>query len=51
MQQHPLARHYHRSKHPIQAYRNYYHAAKDFAKWQKGRTAPHWWKGFQGYAA
>jgi hypothetical protein len=36
---------------PIQAYRNYYHAAKDFAKWQKGRTAPHWWEGFKGYAA
>ena len=34
---------------PVQAYRNYYHAAKDFAKWEKGRSAPSWWEGFKGY--
>jgi len=48
--------HYPMCKHtdPIQAYRNYYHAAKPFAKWQKGRVAPYWWEGFKGadvYAA
>ena len=32
----------------VQAYRNYYHAAKPFAKWEKGRAAPSWWKGYQG---
>ena len=39
---------------PVIAYRNYYHAAKPFAKWQKGRVAPYWWEGFKGadvYAA
>ena len=34
---------------PVQAYRNYYHAAKEFAVWQKGRVAPYWWEGFKGY--
>ena len=29
---------------PVQAYRNYYLAAKPFAKWEWGREAPHWWK-------
>ena len=36
---------------PIQAYRNYYHAAKSFAKWEKGRSAPEWWEGFKGREA
>lgn len=36
---------------PIQSYRNYYHAAKYFAKWEKGRPAPDWWRGYQGKAA
>ena len=34
---------------PVQAYRNYYHAAKSFAVWVKGREAPYWWEGFKGY--
>lgn len=32
----------------VQAYRNYYHRAKDFAKWEWRRPAPEWWKGYQG---
>jgi hypothetical protein len=32
----------------IQAYRNYYHVAKPFAKWEKGRPAPVWWEGYKG---
>ena len=32
----------------VQAYRNYYHYAKPFAKWEWGRAAPSWWKGYQG---
>lgn len=32
----------------VQAYRNYYHAAKPFAKWDKGRPSPNWWKGYIG---
>ena len=32
----------------VQAYRNYYHAAKPFAKWEWGRPAPDWWQGYQG---
>lgn len=28
----------------VKAYRAYYHS-KTFAKWQKGRPAPSWWKG------
>jgi len=32
----------------VQAYQNYYHAAKPFAKWERGRSAPTWWKGYQG---
>ena len=32
----------------VQAYRNYYHAAKPFAKWEWGRSMPDWWKGYQG---
>jgi len=32
----------------VQAYRNYYHVAKDFATWEWGREAPSWWKGYQG---
>tara|TARA_B100001057_G_scaffold217301_1_gene217521 strand:+ start:471 stop:1031 length:561 start_codon:yes stop_codon:yes gene_type:complete len=31
----------------VQAYRNYYHTAKPFAKWDWGREAPDWWKGYQ----
>lgn len=33
----------------VQAYRNYYHATKHFAKWEWGREAPHWWEGYKGY--
>ena len=32
----------------VSAYRNYYHAAKEFAVWQKGRPAPNWWEGYKG---
>lgn len=32
----------------VQAYRNYYHAAKPFAKWEWGRPAPKWWQGYSG---
>lgn len=32
----------------VAAYRNYYHAAKSFAKWEKARSAPNWWQGYQG---
>lgn len=32
----------------VTAYRNYYHTAKDFAKWEWRRPAPEWWKGY-GY--
>jgi|TARA_A100001388_G_C28770904_1_gene503754 hypothetical protein len=32
----------------VQSYRNYYHMAKSFAKWEWGREAPNWWKGYQG---
>lgn len=35
----------------VQAYRNYYHVAKSFAKWAKGRQAPSWWEGYKGIAA
>ena len=37
-------------KDPVQSYRNYYHF-KQFAKWEKGRPAPHWWKGHALLAA
>lgn len=33
----------------VTAYRNYYHAAKSFAVWAKGRSAPSWWEGYKGY--
>jgi len=36
---------------PVAAYRKYYHMTKDFAVWNKGRSAPYWWQGFQGYPA
>jgi len=36
---------------PVQAYRNYYHMAKPFAKWVKGREAPYWWEGYKGLQA
>ena len=32
----------------VKAYRNYYHMAKSFAKWDWKRPAPDWWKGYQG---
>lgn len=35
----------------VAAYRNYYHMAKSFAKWDKGRPAPYWWEGYKGEAA
>jgi len=35
----------------VQAYRNYYHMSKSFAKWEKGRPAPNWWQGYQGKVA
>jgi len=36
---------------PVQAYRNYYHYSKPFAKWEKGTPAPDWWEGYKGIAA
>jgi hypothetical protein len=33
---------------PVQSYRNYYHTAKSFAKWEKSRPAPSWWEGYKG---
>lgn len=33
----------------VTSYRNYYHAAKPFAQWNRGRPAPDWWQGFQDY--
>jgi hypothetical protein len=33
---------------PVQAYRNYYHEAKPFAKWEWKRPAPNWWTGYTG---
>ena len=48
MSQHKMAPH--RAVVPgdaVQAYRNYYHQAKPFAKWDWGRPAPDWWKGYQ----
>ena len=33
---------------PVTAYRNYYHQAKPFAKWEWKRQAPDWWQGYQG---
>jgi hypothetical protein len=35
----------------VTAYRNYYHAAKPFAKWEWRRPAPDWWKGYMEQAA
>ena len=35
----------------VTAYRNYYHMAKSFAKWEKGRQAPFWWEGYKGVPA
>lgn len=32
----------------VQAYRNYYHYAKPFAQWNRGRAAPDWWEGYKG---
>ena len=32
----------------VQAYRNYYHTAKPFAKWEWKRQAPDWWEGYKG---
>ena len=32
----------------VQAYRNYYHTAKSFARWDWKRPAPNWWKGYKG---
>ena len=34
----------------VKAYRNYYHMAKPFAKWEWKRPAPDWWQGYQGVA-
>lgn len=34
----------------VQAYRNYYHEAKWFAKWEWKRPAPTWWEGYKGNA-
>ena len=33
----------------VTAYRNYYHHAKDFAKWEWRRPAPDWWQGYTPY--
>ena len=38
------------SKDAVKAYRNYYHTAKPFAKWEWKRPAPEWWQGYQGVA-
>lgn len=35
----------------VTSYRNYYHLAKPFAKWVKGRSAPNWYQGYLGEAA
>ena len=35
----------------VAAYRNYYHEAKPFAKWDWGRPAPSWWEGYRGEVA
>lgn len=40
-----------RNEDAVTAYRNYYHAAKPFAKWNWGRPAPSWWRGFEGLAS
>ena len=32
----------------VTSYRNYYHTAKPFAKWQHGRSEPDWWEGYKG---
>ena len=32
----------------VKAYRNYYHEAKPFAKWEWKRQAPDWWEGYKG---
>lgn len=34
----------HKHEDVVKAYRSYYHT-KTFAKWEKGRNAPDWWKG------
>lgn len=44
MTQYPMCFH----EDAVTAYRNYYHAAKNFAKWEKGREAPYWWEGYKG---
>lgn len=33
----------------VAAYRNYYHHAKEFAKWEWRRPAPDWWQGYTPY--
>ena len=33
-----------RNKDYVTAYRNYYRGEKTFAKWEKGRQQPEWWK-------
>ena len=33
-----------RNKNYVTAYRNYYKGEKTFAKWEKGRQQPEWWK-------
>jgi hypothetical protein len=33
-------------KEAVKAYRRYYHS-KQFAKWEKGRPAPDWWRGVE----
>lgn len=33
---------------PIQSYRNFYHADKHFAAWNRRRPAPDWWEGYKG---
>ena len=35
-----------RNDDPVVAYRAYYHS-KQFAKWEKGRPAPDWWRGVE----
>jgi hypothetical protein len=33
-----------KGKDAVEAYRNYYIGEKTWAKWQKNRSAPHWWQ-------
>jgi hypothetical protein len=34
---------------PVESYRAYYHTKSHFAKWEKGREAPYWWKNISSF--